>query len=192
MTFKNNMRVLYNRIFFISTIVGLIIVFNLLLFLDFFISSPNSICLFGAYNIKIEENIWHFVKLAYFFFMVSAWICISHSFYTKNKNKFKIDFAEAQTKVSNDDELHLLVGKEIDTNKDVIIPEKGLYQNLLITGTIGTGKTSSAMYPFLDQLLSQNLGMLILDVKGNFHKKVLELNEIYHRKVIVIELNRQI
>lgn len=192
MTFKNNMRVLYNRFFFISTIVALIIVFNLLLFLDFFISNPNSICLFGAYNIKFEENIWHFLKLAYLFFLISSWICISHSFYTKNKNKFNKNFAEAQIKETNDGNLQLLVGKEIDTGKDIIIPEKGLYQNLLITGTIGTGKTSSAMYPFLNQLLNQNLGMLILDVKGNFHKKVLELNEIYHRKVIVIELNRQI
>ena len=47
------------------------------------------------------------------------------------------------------------------------------------------------MYPFLDQFLKQNLGMLILDVKGNFHKKVLELNKIYNRKVIIIELNGQ-
>ena len=184
------MRVLYNKYFFISTIVALIIVFNLLLFLDFFISCPNSICLFGSYDIKIKDNIWNFLKIAYFFFMISSWICISHSFFTKNKNIFNKDFAEAQKDVINNDELQLKIGKEIDTGKEVIIPEKGLYQNLLITGTIGTGKTSSAMYPFLEQLLRQNLGMLILDVKGNFHKKVLELNEIYHRKVIVIELNR--
>ena len=48
------------------------------------------------------------------------------------------------------------------------------------------------MYPFLDQLIKQNLGMLILDVKGNFHKKVLELNQKYNRNVIVIELNREV
>lgn len=45
------------------------------------------------------------------------------------------------------------------------------------------------MYPFLEQFLRQKIGMLILDVKGNFHKKVLELNQVYQRKVIVIELN---
>ena len=45
------------------------------------------------------------------------------------------------------------------------------------------------MYPFVNQLLDKNLGMLILDVKGNFYAKVLELNRIYHRNVIVLELN---
>ena len=60
------------------------------------------------------------------------------------------------------------------------IPEYGLYQNILITGTIGTGKTSSAMYPFTKQLIEYNasdyqnkLALLILDVKGNYYKQVL-------------------
>ena len=50
------------------------------------------------------------------------------------------------------------------------------------------GKTSSAMYPFVNQLIMHNIGMLILDVKGNFHKKVKEFAKKYDRKVIVIEL----
>ena len=50
------------------------------------------------------------------------------------------------------------------------------------------------MYPLLKQLLeynSTNLGMLILDVKGNFYKQVLEYAKIYNRlsDVIVIGLN---
>lgn len=60
------------------------------------------------------------------------------------------------------------------------LSEKGLYQNILITGTIGTGKTSSAMYPFTKQLIafkssnsSEKLGMLILDVKGNYFNQVI-------------------
>ena len=35
----------------------------------------------------------------------------------------------------------------------IIVDEKGMYQNFLITGTIGTGKTASAMYPFLKQAM---------------------------------------
>jgi len=77
------------------------------------------------------------------------------------------------------------------------LPEKSLYQNILITGTIGTGKTSSAMYPFTKQLISysynnsqQKLGMLILDVKGNYYQKVLEFAKEFNRlqDIIVIEL----
>ncbi len=91
--------------------------------------------------------------------------------------------------VKTSNELSLFIGRNDSNNSSVTIPEKGLYQNILITGTIGTGKTSSAMYPFVEQLISQNIGMLILDVKGNFHVKVKELAKKYNRKIRVIELN---
>ena len=83
----------------------------------------------------------------------------------------------------------MLVGNSVENDSTIIIPEKGLYQNILITGTIGTGKTSSAMYPFTKQLLDKNIGMLILDVKGNFHSKVVEFNKSLKRNVFIIELN---
>ena len=82
--------------------------------------------------------------------------------------------------------------------KKYLFGEKSLYQNILITGTIGSGKTSSAMYPFLEQLLSykntdshQKLGMLVLDVKGIFYKQVLEYAKKYARTddILLIELN---
>ena len=94
--------------------------------------------------------------------------------------------------------LQLLIGETEENAEKIYLPEKSLYQNILITGTIGTGKTSSAMYPFTKQLISyshnnenEKLGMLILDVKGNYYKKVLEFVEEFNRKddVIIIELN---
>ena len=54
------------------------------------------------------------------------------------------------------------------------------------------------MYPFTEQLISykasikaSKIGMLILDVKGNYYSKVLEYAKRYNRldDVIVIELN---
>ena len=98
-------------------------------------------------------------------------------------------------------ELQLFVGKDYESNTPIFIPEKGLYQNILITGTIGTGKTSSAMYPFTKQLIdfnsnnpSKKLGFLILDVKGNYHSKVMEFAKVCNRlnDVITIEVNREI
>ena len=94
--------------------------------------------------------------------------------------------------------LELLVGQNEKTKEPIYLPEKSLYQNIFITGTIGTGKTSSAMYPFTKQLISyehnnenKKLGMLILDVKGNYHQKVLEFAKEFNREddVITIELN---
>jgi len=185
------MRLLYNKLFHISITVCLIILFNFLLFSSILISNPNSICLFGAYNVKIDEDIWNFIKTGYFIATLISWSFISYSYFTK-KQKSNNNIVKAHNENHIENELSLKIGTTIDGSKEVLIPEKGLYQNILITGTIGTGKTSSAMYPFLEQLLMHNLGMLILDVKGNFHKKVLELNQLYHRKIIVIELNRKV
>ena len=52
-----------------------------------------------------------------------------------------------------ENKLQLYVGKN-NLNQKVYLEENGLYQNILITGTIGSGKTSSIMYPFTKQLIS--------------------------------------
>lgn len=96
--------------------------------------------------------------------------------------------------------LCLLIGEDSHHQK-IYLPESGLYQNFLVTGTIGSGKTSSAMYPFTKQLLEFNhsnpkkkIGMLILDVKGNFFEQVQNYAKQYglEKDLIVIELNSNI
>lgn len=71
----------------------------------------------------------------------------------------------------------------------------------MITGTIGSGKTSSAMYPFTKQLMEYNyinsdkkIGMLILDVKGNYYKQVKLYAKKYNLEndLIIIELNSNV
>ena len=94
-------------------------------------------------------------------------------------------------------ELNLCIGYSDLYHSKIVIPESGLYQNFLITGTIGSGKTSSAMYPFTEQFLKYNsnhslqkLGMLILDVKGNFYKQVVKFAKKHNvdDDIVIIEL----
>ena len=96
----------------------------------------------------------------------------------------------------NKDILQLYIGN--NKNENIYVSEKGLYQNFLITGTIGSGKTSSAMYPFTKQLIyykhdnpAEKIGMLILDVKGNYKNQVYEFCSKFNRldDLITIELN---
>ena len=81
------------------------------------------------------------------------------------------------------------------------LPSRALFQNILITGTIGTGKTSSAMYPFTKQIISyqashssQKIGALILDVKGNYYNQVSTDCKKFNRMkdLIVIDLQGKI
>jgi len=96
----------------------------------------------------------------------------------------------------NKNDLNLKLGYN-NKNELITISEKSLYQNILVTGAIGTGKTSSAMYPITKQLIEyksnntkEKLGMLILDVKGNYYSKVLEYAKNCNREkdLIVIDL----
>ena len=164
-----------------------------------------------------NPELWEIIKITYVFTSSISFFLIGHFVYTRIILKLIQIFKKiAQNSKEKNDQttipnkniksnnfkksLNLKVGKD-ENNNIVYIPESGLYQNFLITGTIGSGKTSSAMYPFTRQLLEYNcnnldnkIGMLILDVKGNYYKQVLEYTKKYHleKDLIVLELNSNV
>lgn len=104
-----------------------------------------------------------------------------------------------------EDRLQLIIGlqheaqsmKLLQKPKYLIIDEKAMFQNVLVTGTIGTGKTASVMYPLLKQALfyeahdsQKKAGMLVLDVKGNFYEQVVAFAEQCGRgeDIVLIQL----
>lgn len=158
---------------------------------------------FHPYDICIRyPDAWQKIKFYFIvFYVVSTFLCSNFVFslllkkyqskiFKKSKNK------KSMLSHSNPKFLSLLAGKDESENL-ISIPEKGLYQNIFVCGTIGTGKTSSCMYPFTRQLIhylpfdfSKKIGMLILDVKGNFYREVLNFakNSGRLKDVFVIEL----
>ena len=143
--------------------------------------NPYDIC-------KTYPLIWNYLKLIFvLLYFVSSFICSNFLYSFLQHCSSKIVSSKSTTTSSASDSLStfqsdllLLIGKN-EKDQLIFLPEQSLYQNLLITGTIGTGKTSSCMYPFTKQLiqyqsnqLSKKLGILILDVKGNYYSKVME------------------
>ena len=118
---------------------------------------------------------------------------------SKQMNLFhKMKKSKTTSIAKNAEALQLLIGFDEESKNNIYIPESGLYQNFLITGTIGSGKTSSAMYPFTKQILQFNhyhpdkkIAMLILDVKGNYYAQVKKFCKSFDllSDLIVIELN---
>ncbi len=147
-----------------------------------------------------NPELWKLIKLLYLLCFFFSNFILGHLIYTRILMKFsffrvKSPSNSLSTIPINKNSLSLLIGKN-PAGQEVYIPETGLYQNFLITGTIGSGKTSSAMYPFTRQLLafnanhpSQKIGMLILDVKGNFYQQVKEYCTLFHleKDLIMIE-----
>lgn len=173
-------------------------------FKEIFFSSK-IIITFAVHPFDICEkfpSVWNFIKISSLFFFYIDISILFHTifslfpFLTCNARKV----SQKKIHSENSTPLQLLIGKD-SNDKLVSISEKGLYQNVLITGTIGSGKTSSAMYPFTKQLISyqasnyrQKLGMLILDVKGNYYQQVRNYCEIYNRKndLIILSLDGSI
>lgn len=96
--------------------------------------------------------------------------------HTKKDEFYILGFKKESKCLKNTDNMNLKILLGFDEEKNPIyLGEKALFQNVLITGSIGTGKTSSGMYNITKQLISYNaynekkIGMLILDVKGNYY-----------------------
>ena len=144
--------------------------------------------------VSVYPTTWKKIKLYYFISFSIAYLIL----FTHVSSKISFSFKPKKTVQHSRDKnaLNLLIG--LHQQEAIYIPEQGLYQNILITGTIGTGKTSSALYPFTEQLIHysqfsprEKLAMLILDVKGNYFQKVLEFANSANRlnDVIVIDLS---
>lgn len=143
-----------------------------------------------------QPQLWSFIKIAFIVSNFTTIIIISNLIYPKIFSIFATQSKTIPPQKINNHTLQLLIGTNAENN-NIFIPEKGLYQNILITGTIGSGKTSSAMYPFTKQLIyyknnnpNDKIGMLILDVKGNYQVQVKEFCEKFNRTndLIIIEL----
>lgn len=153
-----------------------------------FATNPFNIC-------ERYPEFWEKIKILYIpITFISSVISINlvYSSLFKKKKELK------RKKIKFNDDLSLYIAKDKE-GLPIILPEASLYQNILITGTIGSGKTSSAMYPFTKQLIkykyddeNKKLGMLILDVKGNYYAQVKKYAEHYRRKddLVIIELRK--
>ena len=147
----------------------------------------------------IEGLLWQNIKILFvlFAFLSVLIISINISFSISNSRFTKSIFNKHKNNNLERDSnsLQLVVGLNKESNKTLAIPEYGLFQNILITGTIGSGKTSSAMYPFTRQLLeykyndaNSKIGMLILDVKGNYFSQVYNYAQNIGRLNDLIEI----
>lgn len=186
---------------FIFIFSSILFILGILIFFPIYLSN-NLIFPYAIHPFNICKTypvLWNNIKILFVIVYIFSSIIISNLIYIKiYKKSQKTPIINNHTKLDlSASNFNLYIGYDEKKN-DIYIPEKSLYQNILITGTIGTGKTSSAMYPFTRQLIEHNhfntsekIGMLILDVKGNYYHEVYKYAKIYNRldDIIVIELN---
>src|ERR1700690_3582938 len=102
------------------------------------------------------------------------------------------------------DDLFLVVGEVHNPRKPVpakepywlTIPERGLFTGIAIFGAVGSGKTSCCMLPFAEQILAykaadkeKRIGGIVLEVKGDFCRKVKDILTRHQRAEDYIEIS---
>ncbi len=123
-------RLLFTIIFLFVSLFAFNIIFNPIL------TCPNLIINFpsGSFDIcSIYPNLWKNLKLLYLVFFVLSNIIYSNMIYPIFFNKNEIKISELEKKQMQ--ELHLNITNN-SLKTPLIIPKEGLYQNILITGTI--------------------------------------------------------
>jgi len=77
-----------------------------------------------------------------------------------------------------------------------VIPERGLFTGIAVLGAVGSGKTSCCMYPYTEQILAykaddpaRRIGGLILEVKGDFCRKVKQILDRHGRGDDYVEIS---
>ena len=160
---------------------------------------------FNPFDICLENpDLWNLIKISFIVTFLISNLVISRFIFIRFFKPLFIKLSSKNQSVKkfeyDKNKLNLLIGKNKE-NFNISVPESGLYQNFIITGTIGSGKTSSAMYPFTEQIIQYNslhsndkIGMLILDVKGNYYKQVQYYTNYYglNDDLIVIDLSHNV
>lgn len=161
----------------IKLLIILIVIFlvinsiNFLVFKNVFFS--NFVVLDIGYK-KIElvstfENYWQYFKNLYvllFNMFLAIIFCKAISVY-KVKNKENKLNREKKDSINKD---RIYVG--YNDEEKVYLNEEELYKNLLITGSIGTGKTFSGINKFCRYMIENKISGLIIDIKGNYVETV--------------------
>ena len=131
---------------------------------------------------------WFYIKITYIVTNFISFFLILNSIFSYLNLLFNITVNRSKKSdilPNNNYDFSVFIGKN-SKNLSVFLPIISLYQNILCIGSIGSGKTSSLLYPITSDLLSLNFSneynsaFLILDVKGNYHKFVKKVCMKYH------------
>lgn len=120
----------------------------------------------------------------YLYYLLSAFFILNILLkYFKYKNKSE----DTNYNIIQDS---IYLGENLKNKLPIYLTYDGLYQNVLITGSIGSGKTSSAISNIMDGLLKNNTYGLIIDVKGNYISTLTNIARKYNKedKIQVISM----
>ena len=177
-----------------SLVKSLVILLIKMIITSKFLFSKFYIAQFFNENVDIATIFnpnYNLFKFVYYLFSYVIIVYITYKYYIYKEKSILKDNINKVSKTKNLNSFEL--GIDSNNNK-VYIPKNGMYQNILITGSIGSGKTSSAISNLTEYLIASKMSGLIIDVKGNYINKVRNIASKYNvsDKIVEISLNSSI
>jgi hypothetical protein len=159
----------------------------------------------------VKPSIFHAIKYAYLAMLFSTpYIVFSvlgsliYIFVVRQEKQSVLAKLTPYPDHSGREKLYVVVGElhhpkrpePVEDPHWLTIPDRGLYTGIAIFGAIGSGKTSCCMYPFAEQILAyrardkeHRVGGLVLEVKGDFCRKVRKILEKHGRGQDYLEIS---
>lgn len=174
--------------YLLSLVVSSILLFSIIYTISYFCFSTNPI-LIKVFSKTIDVkallgDLWP--KFAMFYYISSAVFTIIAVWNIRGniisiEQKLKQSFIKEEIQESEkNQEISYVIARDED-GECVEIGEEELYKNILITGSIGSGKTSGAISRICSHLIKSGKGGLILDAKGNFVDIIEDMCKKYGR-----------
>ena len=90
---------------------------------------------------KTYPKAWFYIKIVYCLnLFITDFLVLNSILEFFKLNKLNKHQKKELNIIQNNSSYNLLIGTNSNTQEKIYIPEKGLYQNILITGTIGSRK----------------------------------------------------
>lgn len=120
-----------------------LITFSILMFFQPILSAKSLMFPYAIHPFDIINEYpkpWFYLKITYCLslFITVTLLLNSLSTFLKFNKKPKVEHSLNTQIDTNKNHLNLLIGTNADTQEKIFISEQGLYQNLLVTGTIGS------------------------------------------------------
>ncbi len=177
---KNLVIIIKGLIYMILMHILNIIVFYKIIFSDFLILN------LGYKKIDVVstfDSYWTgYIKIYYIVYTIFL-IIIYVKYITKSKNKIRSKNKKEDLIINDISKIYL--GSTIQKSK-VYIDKEELYKNVLITGSIGTGKTSGAINTFCKYMVQNNIPGIVIDIKGNYVSKVKSFLNNNNVEIVVV------
>ena len=162
--------------------------------------------------IRLEEpHIFHGIKYAYTamlfttpYIVFSVALSLTYIFIVRNHRSLRSSALPIYPAPGSRQTLFVIVGEvhhpkrpePVEHPAWLTIPDRGLFTGIAIFGAIGSGKTSSCMHPFAEQVLAYKAGDaerkvsgLVLEVKGDFCHKVRKILKKHGREADYVEVS---